>query len=152
MVGWEGTFGQNQAGFDTKGRFHKAKLVVSREYIGMLGGVFMEKNDRSQPHFYIAIAPDYESIAELCVLSRRNYNQLADTVLIDRSRLREFIRDVFAHANLPEPVRNVYGRVKDKSEWVALYSGFSYHFLTMLAFLGPNDPTDSSLSRLAAAR
>lgn len=47
----ERTFGQNQEGRDAKGRLHKAQLVVRRDYVGMLGGVFIEGNDRSHPHF-----------------------------------------------------------------------------------------------------
>ena len=148
----EGTFGQNQEGRDAKGKLHKPQFVVRRDYVGMLGGVFLEGNARSQPHFYIVTPANYDrmlayarSRAQTTATSETQYWLLGQNCV-------DFVRDVFYHADLPAPVRDVDGRVKDKSEWVAIYASFSYHILTFPKLPGADDPTHSAYSRLAAAR
>ena len=145
----EGTFGQNQAGFDTKGAWHNARKIP---WFTGPGGVFVEPNDRSQPHFYIVSEANYNSMLSYARSRAETTTKSNTHYWLFGQNCADFIRDVFYHSNLPEPVRNVYGQVKDQSEWVAVYAGFSYHILTFPTLPGANDPTDSAYSRLAAAR
>lgn len=150
----EGTFGQNQDGFDTLGHHHASSRVP---WIWGPGGVFVEGNNRSQPHYYIVSERNYIHMLNYARARADVTTRTHTRYWLFGQNCADFIRDVFAVTDLPQPVRNVTAALPDRTELVAIYSGLAWSFVTLRDYSLPAvdrayDPTNSVHSRMAAAR